>query len=175
MEQAQRGVSEDARVASRERAEPIGAYLARQRVLRGITLEGLAETTRIPVRSLARLEAGVFDAAPDGFARGFVRTVALALGLPPDETVARMLPEADADDRKSDRLRVWFQRALGAAALVSVILAAIWTVTGRQLLPSGWSRDGDQLVHRRDAIRALAEEQRMTVQPAREAPSPDGP
>ena len=47
-------------------------------------------TTRIPIRSLARLEAGVFDAEPDGFARGFVRTVAIALGLPPDETVARM-------------------------------------------------------------------------------------
>jgi hypothetical protein len=173
MEQAQRGVSEDARVASRERAEPIGAYLARQRVLRGITLEGLAETTRIPVRSLARLEAGVFDAAPDGFARGFVRTVALALGLPPDETVARMLPEADADERTRGRLRIWFQRALGAAALGVAILAAIWTVTGRQLLPSGWSGDGDQIVYRRDAIRALAEQQHATVPPASEPPAPE--
>jgi hypothetical protein len=175
MEQAKRGVSEDAQVASRERAEPIGAYLARQRVLRGITLEGLAETTRIPVRSLARLEAGVFDAAPDGFARGFVRTVALALGLPPDETVARMLPEANADDRQRGRLRIWFQRVLGAAALGFAILAVVWTVTGRQLLPSDWAGDRDELVLRRDAIRALAEQQLHRVPPASEPSPPESP
>jgi len=175
MEQAQRGVPEDARVASRERAEPIGAYLARQRVLRGITLEGLAETTRIPVRSLARLEAGVFDAEPDGFARGFVRTVAVALGLPPDETVARMLPEADAGDRQRGRLRVWLRRALGAAAVVFLILAGVWTVTGRQLLPSGWTRSRDELVHRHDAIRALAEEQGLASEQPDEASPPAVP
>ncbi len=175
MEQAQRGVSEDAAVASRERAEPIGAYLARQRVLRGITLEGLAESTRIPLRSLARLEAGVFDAEPDGFARGFVRTVAVALGLPPDETVARMLPEADPSDHQRGRLRLWLQRALGAVAVVFAILAAVWTVTGRQLLPSGWTRSRDELVHRHDAIRALADEQLLKSRDQGEAPGPEAP
>jgi cytoskeletal protein RodZ len=58
------------------------------------------------VRSLRRLEAGAFDHEPDGFARGFVRTVASALGLPPDETVARMLPEATDDARSRGRRRV---------------------------------------------------------------------
>ena len=173
MEQAQRGVPEDAGVASRERAEPIGAYLARQRVLRGITLERLAESTRIPLRSLARLEAGVFDAEPDGFARGFVRTVAVALGLPPDETVARMLPEADAGDRQRGRLRVWLQRALGAVAIAFLILVGVWTVTGRQLLPSGWTRDRDEIVYRHDAIRALADEQHLAGHSDEEA-SPEG-
>jgi hypothetical protein len=175
MEQAQRGVPEDARVASRERAEPIGAYLARQRVLRGISLEGLAESTRIPLRSLVRLEAGVFDTEPDGFARGFVRTVAVALGLPPDETVARMLPEADAGERQRGRLRVWFQRALGAAAVVLMILAGVWTVTGGQLLPSGWTRNRDELVHRHDAIRALADEQARKAGQPKDASPPRRP
>lgn len=144
-------------------------------MLRGITLEGLAETTRIPVRALARLEAGVFDAEPDGFARGFVRTVAVALGLPPDETVARMLPEADAGDRKRDRLRVWLQRTLGAGAVAVAILAGVWTVTGRQLLPSGWTRDRDELVHRHDAIRALANEQLLKAESANQAEPLEGP
>jgi cytoskeletal protein RodZ len=144
-------------------------------VLRGITLEGLAESTRIPVRALARLEAGVFDAEPDGFARGFVRTVALALGLPPDETVARMLPEADASDRQRGRLRVWFQRALGAAAVAFAILAGVWTVTGRQLLPSGWTRERDELVHRHDAIRALANEQLLKAGQPNEVEPLEGP
>src|SRR5690606_40006911 len=104
VEQAKRGVPRDAAVASAPPdaggAERIGAYLARQRQLRGIGLDELARATRIPVRSLQRLEAGAFDLDPDGFARGFVRTVAIALGLSPEETIARMLPEARlADDR----------------------------------------------------------------------------
>lgn len=159
MEQAQRGLPEDAALASRERAEPIGAYLARQRVLRGITLEELADSTRIPIRALMRLEAGVFDAEPDGFARGFVRTVAVALGLPPDETVARMLPEASSGDRRRGRLGIWLRRGFAAACVVFLILAAVWTVAGREILPGSWRRDREELLHRRDAIRALAEEQ----------------
>ncbi|MBS1107675.1 MAG: hypothetical protein H6Q91_3177 [Deltaproteobacteria bacterium] len=158
MEQAERRVPEDAALASRERAEPIGAFLARQRVLRGITLEQLAETTRIPIRALARLEAGVFDAEPDGFARGFVRTVAAALGLPPDETVARMLPEANPDDRHRGRVAIWLRRGVATAAALFAMMLAIWTVTGRQLLPTSWNRNREELLHRHDAIRALAEE-----------------
>lgn len=175
MEQAERRVSEDAALASRERAEPIGAFLARQRVLRGITLEQLAETTRIPIRSLARLEAGVFDAEPDGFARGFVRTVAIALGLPPDETVARMLPEPGSDARQRGRLGTWLRRGFAAAALSFAVLLGIWTVTGRQLLPAGWTRTRDELVHRHDAIRALAEEQALQTQAQPEEPPLEGP
>jgi hypothetical protein len=175
MEQAQRGVSEDAALASRERAEPIGAYLARQRVLRGITLEELADTTRIPIRSLARLEAGAFDAEPDGFARGFVRTVATALGLPPNETVARMLPEASQDDRHRGRFFVWLRRGFATASVFFFILLAIWTVSGHQFLPSSWSRNREELLHRHDAIRALAEAQIGTNEAPAEKRPLDGP
>src|SRR4029453_15130270 len=70
---------------SRDPERSIGAYLARQRELRGFTLDDLAAQTRIPRRSLERLESGVFDRAPDGFVRGFVRTVASALALHPAE------------------------------------------------------------------------------------------
>jgi len=171
MEQAQRGVSEDAALASRERAELIGAYLARQRVLRGITLEQLSDTTRIPLRALVRLEAGAFDVEPDGFARGFVRTVAIALGLAPDETVARMLPEANLDDRHRGRFLVWLQRGFATVSLLGLILLAVWTVTGHPLFPSSWSRNREELLHRHDAIRALLEEQiEATGPPAEKQP-----
>jgi transcriptional regulator with XRE-family HTH domain len=175
MEQAERGVSEDVALASRERAEPIGAFLARQRVLRGVTLEQLAETTRIPLRSLARLEAGVFDADPDGFARGFVRTVAIALGLPPDETVARMLPEPGSDARQRGRLGIWLRRGVAAVAISFAVLLGFWTVTGRQLLPAGWTRTRDEIVPRHDAIRALAEEQALKNLRQPEEQPPEGP
>jgi transcriptional regulator with XRE-family HTH domain len=99
-------------------AERIGAYLARQRQLRGISVEDLAAQMRIPLRSLQRLEAGAFDHDPDGFARGFVRTVAMALGLPPDETIARMLPEADdGEGGPGAGALVWIARGVVGAAL----------------------------------------------------------
>ena len=74
-------------------AQSIGAYLSAQRRLRGISIEELAHQTRIPLRSLERLESGSFDADVDGFVRGFVRTVAAALGLDADEALNRALQE----------------------------------------------------------------------------------
>lgn len=173
MEQTERRDPEDARIAG-ERAEAIGAYLARQRRLRGITLEELATATRIPLRSLERLEKGVFDREPDGFARGFVRTVAIALGLPPDETVARMLPEATEEARR----RVFpgdFGRRAVAAAVVGLVLGfglLIWT--GSRLLPIGWTRERDAIFVRRDAVRALAVEHGWIAPPAGGAPANPG-
>jgi transcriptional regulator with XRE-family HTH domain len=71
--------------------ERVGQYLANQRRLRRISIEELAERTRIPRRNLERLESGAFDSAADGFTRGFVRTVAEALGLDAGETVMRLV------------------------------------------------------------------------------------
>lgn len=143
-------------------AERIGAYLARQRELRGITIEELARATRIPVRSLQRLEGGAFDRDPDGFARGFVRTVAIALGLPADETIARMLPESDgADDGGAPRVLRHLAPALGLAMLLGAAAASLWiwlsSGAGPSVAPVFQARE-DGLVVRRDAVRALAEE-----------------
>jgi hypothetical protein len=156
MEQAQRGDPEDARVAG-ERAEAIGAYLGRQRRLRGISIEELSATTRIPVRSLQRLEKGAFDAVPDGFARGFVRTVAIALGLPADETVARMLPEAGGDEPRSLLRPEIVSRLVALAGILLAIGLAVLAFSGSRILPAGWTRERDTVVMRRDAVRALAE------------------
>jgi len=77
-------------------SRPIGEYLRRQRILRGMSAEELADLTRIPLRSLERLESGQFDGENDGFVRGFVRTVAVALGLDTEDTISRMLQEPQA-------------------------------------------------------------------------------
>ena len=73
----------------------VGQYLASQRRLRDISLDELAELTKIPRRSLERLEAGSFDGTSDGFVRGFVRCVAASLGLDPDEAVMRLMDEPE--------------------------------------------------------------------------------
>jgi transcriptional regulator with XRE-family HTH domain len=140
--------------------ESIGEYLARERELRGITLDELAESTRIPLRSLERLEAGAFDRDPDGFARGFVRTVAEALGLEPDQTVIRMLPEPGPATTGAG---IPTSRTLLLALLAAVIAVGVpWTAwhllseasaVAELSTPSGAR---EQIV-RRDEVRRLAE------------------
>ncbi len=140
----------------------VGSYLARQRRLRGMSLEDLAALTKIPRRSLERLEAGVFDRTPDGFARGFVRTVAGALGLDPDEAVNRLLAEPREDEAqlragaRRDYRQLLLLAGLVTAALVGLLI--LW-----QLGRLGLAREvssGDPVVYRHDAVRALAEEPR---------------
>ena len=144
-------------------SEPIGVYLARQRELRGISLDDLAASTRIPRHSLERLESGAFDVRPDGFARAFVRTVAVALGLEPDDTVNRMRSEpesARARARAARRSRIVL--AVVAAALAAAI-PVVWinwiapappeAVAAK---PAGAAGD-PELVFRPDAVRRLAE------------------
>ncbi len=141
-------------------SEPIGDYLARQRQLRGISLDQLAAATRIPRHSLERLESGAFDAHPDGFARAFVRTVAVALGLEPDDTVNRMRaepPGAGARMRSARRSRLVL--ALGAAALAALV-PVVWVnwIAAARPAPAAARTSGDpELVLRPDAVRRLAE------------------
>jgi hypothetical protein len=137
-------------------AEAIGAYLARQRRLRGIDLPELARITCIPLRSLERLESGAFDATPDGFARGFVRTVASALGLDPDDAVARMLPEATRTPaRRAPPLpepSPWTGVVLCVLAVAAVGIVLVEWSRG----PGSPGQTQPQHVYRRDAIRELA-------------------
>jgi transcriptional regulator with XRE-family HTH domain len=141
-------------------ASPIGEYLRRQRLLRGVTAEELARLTRIPLRSIERLESGQFDGQSDGFARGFVRTVADALGLDVEDTVSRMLEEPISSAREGcDEAGLALRRRLSAVAAVFVLLWLMF-FAGRAL----WERGGepaaggseDQIVVWHDPVRALA-------------------
>jgi hypothetical protein len=141
-----------------EASDSIGAYIARQRRLRGISLEELEVLTHIPRRSLERLESGAFDAEPDGFVRGFVRTVSLAIGLDPDDTVTRMLVEPDPR-RKKGRIPSLFAAA-GFLLLVGLIAlggAILWTLVGSRPGPlAEASVPPESRLVRRDAVRELA-------------------
>jgi hypothetical protein len=110
------------------------------------------------MRSLVRLEAGAFDHEPDGFARGFVRTVALAIGLDADETVSRMLDEPTFDARTSiSRLG----KGLLAILVVGVLGATTWVgwaamTRGEVKAATPASNTPQELPVRRDSVRALA-------------------
>jgi cytoskeletal protein RodZ len=155
---------------SGEEGQPfcIGDYLARQRQLRGFSLDQLEEITRIPKRSLERLEAGAFDGEDDGFARGFVRTVAQALGLDPEETTLLMLSEPAATKSESARLSRPFQWSL--LALVVVLLAAgIWF--SKDVEPTAIPMEQPKEVWvRYDAVRDLANQVGIRS-PTEESPS----
>ena len=140
----------------------IGRYLARQRELREISLDELARLTKIPRRSLERLEAGAFDHAPDGFARGFVRTVAEALGLDPAEAVMRLMNEPEEEDEsgfpgaRSGSAPQLAILGLFAAGLLIVVLLG-WLLAGWLAAPSATAPR--EVVVREDPVRALAVEE----------------
>ena len=157
--------------ASVEGPTSVGLYLAGQRRLRGISIDDLAARTRIPRRNIERLEAGAFDAAPDGFSRGFVRTIAQALGLDADEAVMRLMREPGVDDAELARVR-W--RMLIARGALAAVLAAALVLVGKlvvTLLAPATDSAPPAVLYRRDPVRALAAE----APPAPVVPSEPAP
>ena len=72
-----------------------GERLRREREMRGISLDDIAEATKIGTRLLRALEEEHFDILPGGiFNKGFVRAYAKYLGLNEDEAVADYLEAA---------------------------------------------------------------------------------
>lgn len=140
-------------------AESIGRYLSRQRELRGISTRQLADLTRIPIRSLERLEAGHFDDDVDGFVRGFVRTVAEALGLDPHDALARMLAEPRGELDAGRPMSVLLARSF--VGLFAVVLLALAfgivksAIDGEASAPAGV--EAPPMLWRSDPVRALAE------------------
>lgn len=81
-----------------------GAELRRARERRGLTLDEIAEQTKVSATHFAGLERAELHRWPSGiFRRAFVRSYALAVGLEPEATVARfcrLFPDpADELDR----------------------------------------------------------------------------
>lgn len=140
----------------------IGPYLARQRRLRGISLDDLSSRTRIPLRSLERLESGAFDAAPDGFSRSFVRAVAAALGLDADDAVMRLLSEPPPEDESSGvpGLPRPGPRLAMAALALGVAAAVVGWLWLAGLMSSDPPREEPPIVFRPDAVRDLADSAR---------------
>jgi transcriptional regulator with XRE-family HTH domain len=67
-----------------------GSELRRARERRGLTLEQISGLTKVSISHFAGLERGDISKWPSGiFRRAFIRNYAVAVGLDPDETVAR--------------------------------------------------------------------------------------
>jgi cytoskeletal protein RodZ len=77
-------------LARGSKVDSIGRWLRQERELRQISLEELAQTTRIPLKMLQHLEEDRHDQLPgEIFARGFLRSYARAAGIPEGEVAER--------------------------------------------------------------------------------------
>jgi len=119
--------------------ETVGEYLKRERKLREITLQEVAEGTKISIRSLESIEANRFaDLPAEVFLRGFVRSYAAYIGIDPEDAILRLeddmakpesdsqnikisSPDIDMDHGGDDRLvRIRIIVAIAAAVLLLI-------------------------------------------------------
>ncbi len=126
-----------------------GERLQREREMRGITLDEIANATKIGTRSLRALEQEDFDKLPGGiFNKGFVRAYARYLGIDEEQAVSDYLTATgepahkdplDSEELKkleenwkttrasvSDERKPIPWRGLIALLLVAVLLAGGW-------------------------------------------------
>jgi len=111
-----------------------GERLQREREMRGITLEEIADSTKIGTRSLRALEQEDFDKLPGGiFNKGFVRAYARYLGIDEEQAVTDFLAAAGETEQPlpnpspTEKLTTYGSGSRGwvvALALVLVTLAA---------------------------------------------------
>ena len=120
-----------------------GRFLRRARERRGLTLEQIAQRTKLPLRHLAALERDDFAALPAGmYRRAEVRAYADAVGLDRtaalaafDSSLKEAAPRPGASvhvsvpHRSTRRARVWMGAALAFAACI--IALAVWARQSR--------------------------------------------
>ncbi len=88
VEETVRGGDTEARTELGREPESAGRILRRERELRHLSLEELAQSTRIPLKMLQRLEEDRYDELPgEVFVRGFLKACGRAVGVSGDALV----------------------------------------------------------------------------------------
>jgi cytoskeletal protein RodZ len=126
-----------------------GSSFKRAREARGVSLDRIAEETRISTRFLQAIEKEEFHLLPGGiFNRGFVRTFAERVGLDPDQAVAdyerlteyrdsaEPVHEAAAETSKMER-----HLYIGAAGALVLLIAIYYLVTRNSGVPAGFMNE----------------------------------
>jgi transcriptional regulator with XRE-family HTH domain len=79
--------------------EAFGSNLRRTRVQRGVSLEQIAQRTKVSIDLWEAMERNDFSRWPSGiFARAYIRAYAVAIGVDPESTVdefCRWFPQGD--------------------------------------------------------------------------------
>jgi cytoskeleton protein RodZ len=126
----------------------VGEFLRRERELRHISLDDVAERTKISRRYLEAIEEGQYDRLPgETFVRGFIRSYAQFVGLDPEDTLllynhARVVQEVPPlrTERTSPTRHSWNERSLvwlllvGIVVVGAVLLGVVGFLEGPNLL-----------------------------------------
>ena len=110
-----------------------GQRIKREREMRGVSLDEIAQATKIGTRSLRALEDEDFDRLPGGiFNKGFVRAYARFLGMDEEQAVADYLvasgleaaPTEVSETETAPPSDLW-RRRLKAIGIAALVLAAV--------------------------------------------------
>ena len=159
-----------------------GERLQREREMRGVTLEEIAEATKIGTRSLRALEQQEFDKLPGGiFNKGFVRAYAKFLGLDEDQAVADYLEayneavaagnisRADASSTLPvETIAVPDERAptgISFSTVITLIFVAV-------LVIAGWRYYAKNGMPQLRKVGAVGQKQRDVIRPVEATPAP---
>lgn len=114
--------------------ETVGEYLKKERELRQISLQEVAEETKISVSRLKALEANQFDQLPAPiYIRGFVRIYAEYIGLDPADVMMRFEDELFFEEQEQQKATTGFktleeERALARRRMVAVAASIIGAI-----------------------------------------------
>lgn len=115
-----------------------GRYLSRQRELRGLRRDEIAQLTKIPPTLVAALEDGQPDRLPERvFVINYIRAYASAIGLSPDEALNRFheIPETVVEPEASPKELESVRRSRAMKTLTFTVLAiAVAAYVGLVLL-----------------------------------------
>src|SRR6266498_3884435 len=114
-------------------SDGVGEFLRRERELRHISLDDVAERTKISRRYLEAIEESRYDRLPgETFVRGFIRSYAKFVGLDPDETMlvyTQAHVARQASSLRVDRMPVEL-RPRNARPLLWLLVAGLVIVSG---------------------------------------------
>lgn len=126
----------------------VGEFLRRERELRYVSLDDVAERTKISRRYLEAIEEGQYDRLPgETFVRGFIRSYAQSVGLDPEDTLLRYNQSRivhGAPPLRTERpflaRRAWNERSLlwlllaGVVIVGGMLVSLVGIVEGPSLL-----------------------------------------
>jgi cytoskeleton protein RodZ len=129
-------------------SDGLGEFLRRERELRRISLDDVAERTKISRRYLEAIEEERYDRLPgETFVRGFIRSYAQSVGLDPADTLlmynqSRMVHERPPlwTERTSPARHAWNEPSLlwllvaGAVIVGGVLVSVVGLLEGPSLL-----------------------------------------
>jgi cytoskeleton protein RodZ len=149
-------------------ADRLGEFLRRERELRHISLDDVAERTKISRRYLEAIEDERFDRLPgETFVRGFIRSYAQSVGLDPEDTLliysqSRVIHDAEPPraERPSPASRPWNGRPflwllLIGVVIVGGVLVSVVGGIGRPNLPRWAASPGPEMSNTPSAVPPL--------------------